>query len=99
MAGKEPAAVDRPPDSGKTTLFIAIRAALGPEHTGALSEDAMQSRSKGWKHGPTPEREVLVKKRFAMGVESEGWRPDPANRVGGGLEDRPKGTLIQASPI
>ena len=93
-----------PPDSGKTTLFIAIRAALGPEHTGALSEDAMQSRSKGWKHGPTPEREVLVKKRFAMGVESEGWRPDPAKIkafAGGGdaIDYQPKFQREQTSTV
>ena len=93
-----------PPDSGKTTLFIAIRAALGPEHTGALSEDAMQSRSKGWKHGPTPEREVLVKKRFALGVESEGWRPDPAKIkafAGGGdaIDYQPKFQREQTSTV
>ena len=93
-----------PTDSGKTTIFMAIRAALGPEHTGALSDDAMQSQSKGRKNGPTPEREVLVKKRFALGVEAEGWSSNSARIkafAGGGdaIDFQPKFQPEQTSPV
>ena len=63
-----------PKNGGKTTLTLAIQAALGDE-SDTLSEDALRP-TRGGKIGPTPERRALVECRIASAVEVENWRID-----------------------
>ena len=69
-----------------------------------MSEDALrQSLDPQRKTGPTPEREVLVHRRFALGVEAEGWRPERAKLKafsGGGdlIDFQPKYMPQQSLP-
>ena len=60
------------PHSGKGTLFAALRSALGG-YAGFMSEDALRRPPSKHKTGPTPERQVLVESRFALGEEAAGW--------------------------
>ena len=66
-----------PRDSGKTTLALAIRKALG-EEAGEFSSDALRSERGRNKVGPTPERRALVEHRIVIGSEAEDWRISPA---------------------
>ena len=65
-----------PRDSGKTTLALAIRKALGKE-AGEFSSDALR-QERGGKTGPTPERRALIEQRIVIGSEAEDWRISPA---------------------
>ena len=66
-----------PRDSGKTTLALAIRKALG-EEAGEFSSDALRPERGHNKTGPTPERRALVEHRIVIGSEAEDWRISPA---------------------
>ena len=65
-----------PRDSGKTTLALAIRKALG-EEAGEFSSDALR-QERGAKTGPTPERRALIEQRIVIGSEAEDWKISPA---------------------
>ena len=65
-----------PRDSGKTTLALAIRKALGKE-AGEFSSDALR-QERGEKTGPTPERRALIEQRIVIGSEAEDWKISPA---------------------
>ena len=67
-----------PTDAGKSTLFNAIGAALGPEG-GVFSRDLLRSvRKDQGKDGPTPERAPLTEKRIIWALEAEAWVLDGA---------------------
>ncbi len=65
-----------PRDSGKTTLALAIRKALGND-AGEFSSDALR-QERGQKIGPTPERRALIEQRIVIGSEAEDWKISPA---------------------
>ena len=65
-----------PRNSGKTTLALAIRKALGNE-AGEFSSDALR-QERGTKTGPTPERRALIEQRIVIGSEAEDWKISPA---------------------
>ena len=65
-----------PRNSGKTTLALAIRKALGKE-AGEFSSDALR-QERGEKTGPTPERRALIEQRIVIGSEAEDWKISPA---------------------
>ena len=65
-----------PQNSGKTTLALAIRKALGKE-AGEFSSDALR-QERGEKTGPTPERRALIEQRIVIGSEAEDWKISPA---------------------
>ena len=50
---------------GKTTFLNALYVGVGPGHMGRISSDAVSKRGRG-KHGPTPERQVLIEMLFAF---------------------------------
>lgn len=61
-------------DSGKTTLLLAVNAALGGE-AGGLPEAALR-RTRMDARGPTPEREPFATKRLLSAEETAGWSID-----------------------
>lgn len=88
-------AIVGPPASGKTTLFNAIRAALGKGgHGEDLSEDALRLGDTKHRVGPTEERRVLAEARMALAEETADWRISPEKLKsfsgGGFLSYQPK---------
>ena len=57
---------------GKTTFLDGLLAGVGPSHMGRISSDSVAKRGRG-KHGPSPERQVLIEMLFAFSEESSGW--------------------------
>ena len=57
---------------GKTTFLNGLYVGVGPGHMGRISSDAVSKRGRG-KHGPTPERQVLIDMLFAFSEETSGW--------------------------
>ena len=73
-----------PTGGGKTTLLLAVHAALGLEAE-ALSANALRP-NRGQRTGPTPELHGLVEARVVFATECEGWNIDRAqlkNLTGG----------------
>ena len=67
-----------PGNAGKTTLFNAVGAALGPEG-GTFARDLLRSvRKDVGKDGPTPERAPVIEKRIIWALEAETWVLDGA---------------------
>ena len=63
-----------PKNSGKGTLFLALRAALGSAGFAEnVSEDLLRGMSKQNKTGPTEERRALVECRIVLAEESSDW--------------------------
>ena len=63
-----------PKDSGKGTLFLALRAALGSAgYVENISEDLLRGMSKQHKTGPTEERRALVESRIVLAEEASDW--------------------------
>ena len=61
-------------DTGKGTLFMALRAALGAAYlANNVSEDLLRGMSKQNKTGPTEERRALVEGLFALAEEAADW--------------------------
>ena len=67
-----------PGNAGKTTLFNAVGAALGPEG-GTFARDLLRSvRNDVGKDGPTLERAPVIEKRIIWVLEAETWVLDGA---------------------
>ena len=78
-----------PGDSGKSTLFSAIGAAIG-SWGGMFGQDMLRSaRSDKGKQGPTPEREPLTRCRLIWALEAEAFPIDAVKmkNFAGGEQD------------
>ena len=78
-----------PGDAGKSTLFSAVSAALGP-WCGSFGPDLLRpGHLDRNKQGPTPERAVLVEKRIAYATEVEDYAVDAVKtkHFAGGAQD------------
>ena len=64
-----------PKDSAKSTLVVAVDAALGEESDG-LKKDIFLGGRDG-KEGPTPAKAPLATNRFAYAIEARTWKIDP----------------------
>ena len=78
-----------PGDSGKSTLFAAIKKALGDE-CAEFSQDLLRpARGDKGKVGPTPERVPLVRCRIIYALEAEAFPIDAVKtkHFAGGVQD------------
>ena len=63
-----------PPNTGKSSLLIAVGNALGEEEAEGASADLFVGQKKDGKTGPTPARAVLALRRYVYCIEAEDWQ-------------------------